>query len=207
MLHDQEYDGVVVADYGKGVFDSEYGEPLREKIAVAHHMTIVNAKDTERWSRLSLKFLVCNDKEALKTWGPLTDHEIVQKCRSVYFVRTRGEHGVTMCHHYGDSHHHATLVKEVVDVTGAGDAFTAGFAHCLVTEGYWQPTHKEKALARGSQWAAHCCGQIGCGTPLGDLASERGGYDGKHARMDTSGEAGLQHAADLPQPLHGRTGL
>jgi rfaE bifunctional protein kinase chain/domain len=160
MIDDMEPDAIVVADYGKGVFDGMTGEILRQDLSGIKPLTVVNAKDPGRWSHLWLDYLICNDKEALKTWGTLTDHEIVQKCLADNFVRTRGEMGVTMCNRGGRHLSQPTQVEGLVDVTGAGDAFTAGFAHAMLATG-----DQETALAEGSRWAAHCCKHIGCGSP------------------------------------------
>lgn len=159
MIDDMEPDAIVVADYGKGVFDGMSGELLRQDLSGIKPLTVVNAKDPGRWSHLWLNYLICNDAEALKTWGPTTDHEIVQKCLADNFVRTRGENGVTMCARGGRRLSHPTLVDKLVDVTGAGDAFTAGFAYSMLLT-----NSEEKALSEGSLWAAHCCKHIGCGS-------------------------------------------
>lgn len=165
-INNHAWDGIVVADYGKGVFDGPFGAQLRAMVSARRTITVVNAKDPDRWSALPLNYLICNDKEALKVWGSLSDHEIVQECLATYFVRTRGENGVSMTGKGDRSfHHHHSMVRKVVDVTGAGDAFTAGFASYLIQEGCRYPGQQQNALERGSVWAALCCQQIGCGDP------------------------------------------
>lgn len=159
MIEEMEPDAIVIADYGKGVFDGMCGEILRQEISGLNPLTVVNAKDPGRWSHLWVNYLICNDTEALKTWGTVTDHEIVQKCLAGNFVRTRGENGVTMCARGGRHLSHPTLVDKLVDVTGAGDAFTAGFAYSMLLT-----NSEEKALSEGSLWAAHCCKHVGCGS-------------------------------------------
>jgi rfaE bifunctional protein kinase chain/domain len=190
ILRASEYDAIVVADYGKEVFDGMFGEILRNEIGTESTVTIVNAKDPSRWEGRWLKYLICNDKEALKTWGPLTDYEVVQKSLAHYFVRTRGEFGVSMCARWGRTFNHPTMVDQVVDVTGAGDAFTAGFAHALVTEGWLHPDDQKRALARGSLWAASCCTQIGCGFPFVQPSGQEE-YNGTDARVGSDRQAGV----------------
>jgi hypothetical protein len=174
-----------------------FGEMLRNEVATTKRIRIVNAKDPSRWSDRWLNYLICNDKEALKAWGPLSDHEVVQKSLAGYFVRTRGENGVSMCARGGHTLVYPTMVDEVVDVTGAGDAFTAGFAHSLVTEGWLHPEDQGKALTRGSQWAAHCCRQIGCGMPL-NAAS----LDKEDTMGQTRGWVRVDKLAYNAQPLY-----
>lgn len=185
-----EYDAIVVADYGKGVFDGEFGGMLRNEIGTEKSVTIVNAKDPSRWSDRWVKYLICNAQEALKTWGPLTDYEVVQKSLAHYFVRTQGENGVSMKSRNGSGWWCLTMAEEVVDVTGAGDAFTAGFAHSLVTQGWLHPDNQMQALRRGSLWAAHCCAQIGCGHPFVQ-SSELEEYNGTDARVGSHQQSGV----------------
>ena len=174
IYHNQEKPGmIVVADYRKSVFMGTLGWRLKQLIAWQRALTIVNSKAPEEWNDVSVNYLVCNDKETLQAWPDSADKNNCQKkVLAECFVRTEGARGATLYRSNEEKPIHVpSLAKQVVDVTGAGDAFLAGFAYeALVSElhpGYWRANGVHGQLQRGSTWAAHCCGQIGCGIPIG----------------------------------------
>lgn len=179
IYHNQEKpDMIVVADYHKSVCVGPWGHRLMQLIAWQRSLTVVNSKAPEEWNEVSVNYLVCNDKETLQAWPDFADNNNCQKkVLAECFVKTEGARGVTLYRSTNDTPIHVpSLAKQVIDVTGAGDAFLAGFAYeALISElhqGYWRANGVHGQLQRGSTWAAHCCGQIGCGMPIGCGESE-----------------------------------
>ena len=74
-------------------------------------------------------------------------------------IETDGPNGLTVYFQSGTTHF-PSRATTVVDVTGAGDAFLAGFTAALLRD----QSHRE-AIEQGLAAAAHCCSQIGVGDP------------------------------------------
>lgn len=180
---------IVVADYGKGVFKGEYGRKLRDLIGTRFRSTVkvVNSKTPQDWEGYRLDALICNQKEADAAWsGPY-----LGRVKADYLVVTRSEKGV-IC--FPPSRRREPIpgysvpsqVTNLVDPTGAGDAFAAGFAAGLYREltKQWKIGKREelsslqleRILQKSSLYAACCCSQIGAGDP--SLLSEREGSTG-----------------------------
>lgn len=159
---------IVVADYRKGVFLGACGRQLMQAIGLQSALKIVNSKCPSDWANVSMNYLICNEKEALQAWPSSADtFQYRWGVMADHVVQTKGAKGATVYFREGKAVQFPSLVKSVVDVTGAGDAFLAGFAHqAMLGTSLW------RQLEAGSTWAAHCCGQIGCGMPIGCGESE-----------------------------------
>lgn len=77
-------------------------------------------------------------------------------------VMTKGPEGSFAWSH-GELHHVAAPVIEVVDSTGAGDAYQAGFMR-----EYVRSQDVRASMASGTEWGATACGHLGASAP--DLA-------------------------------------
>lgn len=171
MVTEIDPSAVVIADYRKGVFLGKWGEKLIELIGEhwPNALKVVNSKAPSAWAAVPINYLVCNDKEALQSWPDGADNHYGERVGASYFVRTQGAQGVSLtAKSIQRTLHVPTLAKQIVDVTGAGDAFVAGLTAAALTDrgAFLQQ------LETGSAWAAHCCGQIGCGEPVGLKESE-----------------------------------
>ena len=157
-------DLVVVADYEKGVFCGERGEQLRERIGGMDKTVVVNSKTPNLWEEYPVDALICNSREATIAWPDSRTHEDkFPHVKANYLIATQGCYGLT---YFGtfmgvrESRSVTALSRNAVDVTGAGDAFTAGFAlayHCN--------SNGHEAIKLGQEWAARCVQTIGCGAP------------------------------------------
>lgn len=177
QLADRRFDLVVVVDYDKGMFRGSVGDRLIRCLGVWPPRTVVNSKCTERWRFALLDTLICNRQEAFTDSKNLSVGAVASlRCRQM--VVTLGPRGV-FCNLSMEPEsterrilHAPTLADKVIDVTGAGDAFTAGFAHSILRRsqlaGHAGSREQEvkEWLHQGQRWAAHCCAQIGCGEPL-----------------------------------------
>ncbi len=152
-------DLVVVADYGKGVLKGEQGSALRQWIGsnLAGKTIIVNSKFPNNWAGLNLDALICNEKEQMEA---LVERGGDGTLDASNLIMTSGAKGVfAFCNHYRYDHF-PSLAEKVVDVTGAGDAFTAGFGFR-----YHLDRNIPQAIQVGQYWAARCIAEIGCGAP------------------------------------------
>jgi len=174
------FDLVVVADYDKGMFQGRAGQRLINWIGTLYPSltTIVNSKVPQRWEDACLEAFICNHKEADTHWQEVVENDRWPLFQSRCRVVTQGSGGV-YCNLSMEPEstvrrmlHEPTLADNVIDVTGAGDAFTAGFAYSVLRRPQLagHAGSKEQEVKRwiheGQRWAAHCCAQIGCGTPL-----------------------------------------
>lgn len=173
------FDLIVVADYQKGMFTGMEGTFIRCWLG-AEGPIIVNSKRPVDWAYLPLSALIFNRSEGNTSWPGLTLRKVVKQeyVRAQRLIMTKGSEGVA-CNLWeeGDSIEGTiwstpSLADHVLDVTGAGDAFTAGFAAQFLRRpqmaGHASLTDSEvkACIHEGQRWAAHCCRQIGCGTPL-----------------------------------------
>lgn len=183
------FDLIVAVDYQKGVFRGDRGEALRELLACSDVPLVVNAKNPAEWHGLPIDTLICNEKEAKEAWGttdtaePITCH---RGNRAARLIITRGANGVStslfspslqLVTDSWPAHLGGISVK---DVTGAGDAFTAGVAHQRITSlrnrltvaASQNPFHLAQEVSEGQRWAAKCCTKLGCGAPTRGKAEE-----------------------------------
>lgn len=174
LRHEMEepgrYDAIVAIDYGKLTFCGAPGQALMGSVGWAPCVRIVNSKHPSRWRDIASHLLVCNQQEMVDSFG-MHDHVLVRKTIATRcFIVTRGAGGVTAV--LIDSPiNRLTLTTDVVDVCGAGDAFTAGLTqatlhHTIRGLERLQPTQLVDILDNAQKSAAWCVGQIGCGTPL-----------------------------------------
>ena len=164
-LERRAYGAIVCVDYGKGVFGGVAGCRLRELVgsqALAGVPVFVNSKYPGDWQSHPIQALICNREEANRAW--LDPMDVLTVLQSQTLVITMAEQGAGMWVSQGGGRWNQHVVpshaQRVVDVTGAGDAFTAGFVYAAM-QGH--PIRWEVILEHASWWAADCVRQVGVG--------------------------------------------
>lgn len=172
----RQFEAIVIADYDKGFFYGLPGMGLREYLGKhledAEQSVFVNSKFPDRWQEYPWHTLIANREEASRAWDDKQSPYHRMRPRNI--VVTLGAEGVLL-HHRAPPHElwtqirQSSLVVDPVDVTGAGDAFTAGYVYGTLLARQ-QPMQAgdyrlQHALTHGSLWAAHCCRQVGVGYP------------------------------------------
>lgn len=182
-LHGANYDCVVIADYGKGMFQERYGEHLKEELCSfffsRNVRSVVNSKLPQNWANCFCDVFICNDKEIKAAWPDLREQQQLPFKHARHAIVTCGAQGAYGFKQtrlgYSNGYHSRALASKVVDVCGCGDAFTAGVAYeVLKREEFFGPNAPEEKvfdldaiMTTASQWASHCVQQVGCGLPIG----------------------------------------
>ena len=126
-------------------------------------MKEVPIEEVKSWLPL-MDVLLLNEEEACYLSGA-TDIEIsldylLQSCQTV--VIKRGSHGATGKSRGSDSISVPAIPTTVVDTTGAGDSFAAGFISYFATK-----KDLARALLAGAEVAAHCVAIVGARPRVG----------------------------------------
>ncbi|MBW1850964.1 MAG: D-glycero-beta-D-manno-heptose-7-phosphate kinase [Deltaproteobacteria bacterium] len=132
-----EIDGIVVADYGKGVISADLMKGLRELVrdvpviiavdpktgnfAYYHEVDVITPNHHEAGSFCRFDIV---DEETLMHAGRHMLHTL--NCRSVLI--TQGKDGMTLFENGGVITHIPTVAKQIFDVTGAGDTVISTFS-------------------------------------------------------------------------------
>ncbi|MFA4874294.1 MAG: carbohydrate kinase [bacterium] len=108
--------------------------------------------------------------DAERIFGKMTEAEyldLFHKIGAEFVILTRGENGALLSNRSGERREYpAIAVADVVDATGAGDAFTAGFFATYLKTG-----DIDQAMKVGTKTAAFCIRHIGAASPLPPVES------------------------------------
>ncbi|MBW2093872.1 MAG: D-glycero-beta-D-manno-heptose-7-phosphate kinase [Deltaproteobacteria bacterium] len=133
-----DVDVIIVSDYGKGVVAPDVIEGLRHLKKSWDGIIAVDPKIESFSLYRGVDVITPNHHEAGAYCGfEITDREelltaggqILEALGCQAVLITRGEQGMTLFEHGGETHHIRTAAKKVYDVTGAGDTVIATF--CL----------------------------------------------------------------------------
>ncbi|MCJ7630932.1 D-glycero-beta-D-manno-heptose-7-phosphate kinase, partial [Candidatus Bathyarchaeota archaeon] len=135
-----DIDCIVMVDYDKGVFTSNLIEFIsktaqkKKKITLASpkrnhyleykNMTLIKSNATEAYTASNIHLI---NNVSLKDVGTKLLNEL--QCNALLI--TQGKDGMTLFEKKHEFFNIPTFVKEVYDVTGAGDVVTAALALCL----------------------------------------------------------------------------
>ena len=117
----------------------------------------------QEWIRM-MDILLLNEEEALyiSQISDLHGALIALATKAPVVVIKRGDAGVTAISEQVRTVELPALDVEVIDTTGAGDSFAAGFIASWFDEGI-----VEKAVENGIAQASRCCAMVGARPPLG----------------------------------------
>jgi D-beta-D-heptose 7-phosphate kinase/D-beta-D-heptose 1-phosphate adenosyltransferase len=135
------FDAIVVSDYGKGTISPRVLEALKV-IHDAHAVpVIVDPKKRNYAHYAGITLGTPNVVETAEAAGvDITDdrslraaaHRLLERWTAEAVLVTRGERGMTLVQRKGRSRHFPAAVRQVFDVTGAGDTVAATCALALV---------------------------------------------------------------------------
>lgn len=126
-----EVDAIVLSDYGKGI--AQIANTLIELAHGAGKAILVDPKSSDFSRYQKATCITPNFKEFQLVAGTVaSDEDLVEKAKRLLSTHqlsnllvTRGEHGMSLFQHEGDTLHLPTVAQEVFDVTGAGDTVIA----------------------------------------------------------------------------------
>ena len=150
------FDGMILSDYAKGTFD----EPFLQALITLFHdrVTTVDPKGHhyERYRGATVikpnfgefrAAVHCPD--LTKQLIPGAARKMVQELQLRGLLVTLGEDGVFLLDENNDTCIIPTQAREVYDVSGAGDTFTAAFTAALKLTGNWRLAAQAGNLAAG----------------------------------------------------------
>ena len=169
---ENNYDAILVADYGKGVISAQLMEGLRDLVSQSSAILAVDPKLGNFECYQNVDVITPNHHEA----GAFCRMEIIDQeslvragnqmlselhCRSVLI--TQGKDGMSLFEDSGEISHIPTVARKVYDVTGAGDTVISTF--CLGLASGLDP----KSAAIISNFAAGIVvGEVGTSTVKAD---------------------------------------
>jgi len=129
---------LAISDYGKGLLSNELLRALIERAREMGIPVIADPKGTDFSKYAGVTILKPNLLEVYAAAGldfntPLkaVADKVLKTCESEILMVTRSEEGISLFFSDGDEDHFPVNVKEVKDVTGAGDTVLAILSHAL----------------------------------------------------------------------------
>ncbi len=165
--HLEQYDGILLSDYDKGLFRSPQADQLLTRLAAKP--TIAGPKPVNFDHFRGLRLITLNALEASNVSGLATksDEEVEQvgqrlleRSQGQAVLVTRGERGMTLFRGNSPSFTYPALASQVYDVSGAGDTVLTLLGLCLSVGAQW-----EEAVAVASHAAAVVVRKVGTATP------------------------------------------
>ncbi len=152
------YDGVVLSDYGKGIVHPELLR-LISRLALKKGILYVVDPKKENYGRYrDVSLVTPNKEEASEASGiEIRDQAslreagktLLKKWQAGSVLITRGQDGMSLFSRDGTSGHFPTAVREIFDVTGAGDTVVATCALVLASRGTVEEAAVMANLAAG----------------------------------------------------------
>ncbi len=132
-----EADVVIVSDYGKGVFQFDVVQHIIKRCRSKNVAAFVDPKGLS-WERYSGATCVTPNTAELNLIAPFPEDDetilesqanrVIEKYDLNYMLVTRGPKGISLFRSGGPAEHIATDVREVYDVSGAGDTVIASLS-------------------------------------------------------------------------------
>ncbi len=136
-------DVVVLSDYNKGVLSNRVIKTLIEEANKKNLITIIDPKGRDYSIYKGATMVTPNKKELHEATNMPTETDgeiiaaakyLIDTCGIKNIVATRSEKGITLVENNGNIHHAHAKVKEVYDVSGAGDTVVATLGLCLANK-------------------------------------------------------------------------
>jgi len=152
------YDVVILSDYNKGLFAQGVERAILDIILKHHKPVLIDPKGTDFSRYRGATILTPNHKELALAMGMPTDSdaEVVEAAKVLlgrYEIQavlvTRGAQGMTLVDTLGTVEHIAAEVREVFDVSGAGDTVMATFAATYASGASFKDAAKLANIAAG----------------------------------------------------------
>lgn len=137
----KNFDLVLISDYLKGLLTEDFTQNVINIANNAGVRVIVDVKDpkVEKYRNSFLLKPNLNELRALTRMKAVTDEEIIQAaqflcktCNCNYVLATCGSRGMVLVGQDEPGYFIKSVVREVFDVTGAGDTTIAYLAACMV---------------------------------------------------------------------------
>lgn len=144
-------DVLILSDYGKGVV-MHHAQTFIKAAKKAGIPVLVDPKGTDFNLYRGATVITPNQKEFEAVVGPCANqseliakgHQLMRSHDIHALLITQSEHGMTLLQEGADPLHLPTRVREVYDVTGAGDTVISVIAAAIATK---EPLHKAAVLA------------------------------------------------------------
>jgi len=187
--HINDFDVLVISDYGKGVIDAallsllaELRErqqfiylidPKRQNFAYYRNATLVKPNTEEAGQASGIEI---RNESGLQQAGT----RLLELWQAEAVLVSRGEEGMSLFKREGSTQHFPTAAREVFDVTGAGDTV---LATCALALGAGATLEEATILANHA--AGVVVGKVGTAivSPTELRATLREGSDAKHDRI------------------------
>ncbi len=155
------YDLVVVSDYAKGFITSQLVGFIKGSCRKSKTKIIVDPKPVNKSLYKGCFLLSPNSKECMAMANYYKDDvkaaQLLAKELNVIVLLTRGSKGIAVVDSHGLVKKIATIAKEVVDVTGAGDTVIATFSY-FYSQGY----SVEKSAELANKAGGIAVSKLGC---------------------------------------------
>lgn len=183
------YDAVIISDYAKGVISQSVIDALREVRAKRRTFLSLDPKPLRSLDISELDLLTPNYSEglvmsgltAVGRKGPPADEiatAILERHRPECLVMTLGEKGMLLRTPRGVSRHFPTMVRQVADVSGAGDTVISTLTAAIAAG-----VPPEKAVEIANAAAGVVVGKLG--TATANRAEIQQALAAAHASGDT----------------------
>jgi len=191
---------VAISDYGKGVLTTRFLRHLIQAARAKNIPILADPKGSDFTRYEGVTLLKPNLGEA-RAAANCQDLEGVAKKLLIYadvLMVTRSEEGISLFFKDGTSSHHPVRVREIKDVTGAGDTVLAMLAVALAN----RLSYTEAADLCNAA-ASVAIETLGCArVTLSDLAKRLLETDNRNKVFDTTHLAVLRRALDQQMPTH-----
>lgn len=141
----QDVQVIAISDYGKGFLSRTLISAVIEEAESRGILVIVDPKGSDFSKYRGAKIIKPNLSEAILASGldaqvplDLIASKILENTQSEFLMVTRSEAGISIFQKNGESHHCPAKIRDVKDVTGAGDTVLA-ILSCALANGLSMP--------------------------------------------------------------------